>query len=817
MKWKKEGQMTMEKTNLWKHLVLRFGKALTQQPKRLDEVKDSYDPGPLHISLGYFDSLQVYPLHIEADSAWLSNLYAHDVELSASLNSDFFFHPVHCIAGDSEPEVFTQFMELPSPYLFVTLFQGRAREGHPPVEDWEQMVGDYLTNSLGPPLAQERNQVSWVLYHSITLSDLIILWKSDSILAIMNAIQQVYYAPMAGDLHSIPTIRCDSILGDERAPRIVSEELPQVTIRYLVRNAQAAYNFFAVAGSPDDLPKLTIGIEDLTYATNGWTTNRLQEVLARRLTDQDYMDRFRDAFAECETHLGDKLMGGGEKSVRSVLLNSQCVALMQRFQNLRIRLKADRLVDDIDGPWLKAASELYNALSTLSQNTMADGFCFLILDAAAMFLEKMSQIDRCLDDPQILQIQRFLRGWGNLMEQVLRTDGKFSQQPGFSPPSLCDIPSNLLEFYAAFTTQAGKVMQLSAGDRERFSLLLVPKLCRRIKVESVFSQRPPCDRLLFVDIPISVLYDPFTALCHLTHEIGHFAGDGWRLRPLRAKQYFSICAQELAGEFLFRNSETVDAIRQALPQPSSIPSLYLEALPVEMRKQLISLLEDQETLASWFSKEYYMNTLNERVNQLQSNLQIEAMKSALRLRPNEPLGPFFLIMKDFEFLFRECYADITVIFTLDLTPHEYLELSVQEWKLYHRTYKEKGETYFLNVERWATVLFALFPTNMIPFVPVMADFLEDIYQCVNFLYIHSPFSDEEVDMLQARYHKPESMQFLCHYLRMCFVDMEGTQGRQREQLDKLQTAFRTLVQGNDISVPSCRDIVSQYRQALLDT
>lgn len=70
---------------------------------------------------------------------------------------------------------------------------------------------------------------------------------------------------------------------------------------------------------------------------------------------------------------------------------------------------------------------------------------------------------------------RFLRGWESLMDKVLRTDGRFSQQPGFCP-ALCDIPSSLLEFYLAFTTQAGQIMQMGSEPSRRFSLILAPKL-----------------------------------------------------------------------------------------------------------------------------------------------------------------------------------------------------------------------------------------------------------------------------------------------------------------------------------------------------
>lgn len=809
----------MPELNPWKHLVLCFGKALTQQPMLLTRPNDK---GSLYISLGYFDSLQIYPLHIERDSDWLSSLYTHNVNLSSSLDHNSYFHPVHCIAGGDNPDDLSQFMNRSAPYLFVTLFQGKIREGQPLVEDWEQLVRDYLVHNVGESINPAEDQVSWLLYRSITLSNLVILWKSNSVLAIMKAIEQIYYAPMVGDMHSIPAIRADSIMESRDAPPIREENLPQVTIRYLIRSAKAAYDFFTtVCPEEDMLPHFTIGVEDLTFVANTWTTRRLQKMLLSRLTDQNYLRQFQQAFAECETHLGRNLASGGESIPGSCVLGDRCIQLLEDFQNLRSKLEDDEMINYLDGPWLKAASELFNALSDLGRNMMADGFCFLVLDAAALFYEKMSkaEIYQPLSDSQLQRVQRFLRGWGNLMEQVLRTDGKFSQQSGFNPPSLCDVPSNLLEFYLAFTTLAGRTMQFSGGGKETFSLLLVPKLCRRIKVESVFIQRPPCSRLLYVDIPISMLYDPIAVLCHLTHEISHFTGAEWRMRRFRTEKYFDICATELAARLMFRQDKTREIIRKNLPQLSDNFPIYLEDLPVKMRRCLKTLLDDQNVLDRWLEQEYGDDNPYELANMLSSNMQIQGIKSALTLWPDQPLDPFFRTMAEFEFLFRECYADVAMIFALNLTPEEYLELSAKEWDLYQRSNAEYGPGYYSTVERWAAVLHSLFPGQPLSILEgdsPLAKFKEDIISCTRFLSHNSEIDPQERQTFQERYHRPASMELLTEYLKNCYATMEGTCGRQKEELEKLRTAFRDLAQENDVATSSCRDIVSMYRKTVLN-
>lgn len=98
------------------------------------------------------------------------------------------------------------------------------------------------------------------------------------------------------------------------------------------------------------------------------------------------------------------------------------------------------------------------------------------------------------------------------------------------------------------------------------------------KVEKVFEEDPPCDRLLYVDIPISMLYRPFEVLCHLTHEISHFSGDEWRLRELRTKKYLEIYGQELGPELFLRKKSTVDQIVRDLSDSLGGKLYYLDGL-----------------------------------------------------------------------------------------------------------------------------------------------------------------------------------------------------------------------------------------------
>ena len=273
---------------------------------------------------------------------------------------------------------------------------------------------------------------------------------------------------------------------------------------------------------------------------------------------------------------------------------------------------------------------------------------------------------------------------------------------------------------------------MDSESSRKFSLMLAPKLCRRIKVEKVFDEEPPCERLLYVDIPIAMLYQPFPVLCHLTHEISHFSGDGWRLRGLRSQKYWAICAQELGAELMMVQQETLEQIQRDLSVPELQRLEYLDILEREVIRHTGRLLSEVTVVQKWIDLEFHSHAPNQWGGPLQCQLKLQELKNAMRRCPEKPQVLFYQIMEDFKYLFKECYADETAIFTLELSPEEYLRLNVRENQLFERSY-EKGPSYYRNVERWTIVLNICFPGQLhrlLAHPPAEQEsFVEDIYQC----------------------------------------------------------------------------------------
>lgn len=802
-----------------KHLVLRFGKALTQDPARLAAERH-----PLWITLGYFDTLQIYPLPMTgSDDSWIRATCLEDRKISSLLDGNFYFHPVHIVTceDDKRQQSHERFCSLAAPYLAVTFVQELSVEG-PPDIPLDQVIQEALEGPIGA------KDVTLACYHTLNLSDIVILWKADTLGAIFRAIQLLYRLPRVGDLHTIPAILFSSLLEESSAPKTRAEQIPLVLTRYLVRNTHSADKYFkAISPHLAEAPFLTTGMEDLSTVAQNVDVNCLLGSLRARLTDQAVQTAFQDAFLESEIHLGTPESGQTKEFRENLRLKEFCQTLQTRFNKVRCKLEKEAGTDTIDGDWLKVAGELYNALLDMSRSTVSDGFCYLILESAELFCRELESLPPP-DSDQTMRIHRFLRGWGTLMEQSMRQDGKFSQQPGFSP-ALCQIPSSLLELYLAFNAQCCRVICYLASDDSKFCFLLVPKLCRRIKVDTVILKSPPCNRLLYVDIPSDLLYEPSLVLPHLCHELSHFCGENWRLRKIRKEKYLHICAGELAYSLNLYQQTVEEFLYDKLIQKEYSNPAYLELLESEAFHRVEEMLQNDSLI------EELLKCANKGEDKLSSYEQyIKTIANICDLRnsfqkfESKPKGAFFYGMEEFRVLFQECYADVSMIFTLKLSCRQYLCLNRKEEGLARRAQGKKSDSslldeetdYSLTVERWAVVLQAMFPDEALKTLESETDqrvkpFADAIRLCIVYLSNYQELPPKSLELAMYSFHRQESLKYLGQYLSSCKLEMEKSDTPENDDLRDLRTIFASIAQDNDLFSDSCRQLVQKYRGALL--
>lgn len=816
-------------------LVVQFCKALNMDLR--EELLPPMPPGAAPfggpwMTLGYFDAMQIYPLSDTQGSGesgnWLGALWNHNIKLSEKLNGLYYVHPFHIMADLSKApkrDEYRKFWEKPSKCLFITLTQGVPQRGE------NGVCPDRLERQIREQLQKRKSTVSQIFYRTLELSDLVIIWKSDSVAAILERMQELYQQPFIGDLNTFCGIGYSALTeAYEKDGAAKSPEIPRISMRFNTKSAQKSQLVF------DELrkfftpePYFVTGTEDLHIIWNGASENTFYRVLHHCFLDepddQKFRKTFQDAFREVDTHIGIPVSAAlPDSPMEPSLLTKRCQKLLRTFSAIDPTAKNPE--NECDYSWMKAIRNQLNEMVDMSQSYVVDGLCYLALDSVSLFCDEMEarlSQDKPLTSKEVEGIQRFVRGWGILTEQAGRADGRFTHLPGFSPP-LYDIPSSLLEFYLAFTKQCSRILQSGGRDASKFAMLIVPKLCRRIKVQSVLNFRdPPCPRLLYVDIPLDTLYDPFTVLCQLVHEMSHFCGERWRNRKSRTDYYLVICAYELAMALGLDTKANVASIKNDLSLECRKAEYYLSDLESEACGAMINLVRDSKKFSSWMELCSKKLTFEEPWQEYGWKDWCVSHRAMLLSGYSD--GPLIKAIRNITDLFKECYADVSMIRTLSLDFEDYMRLSLKETRLYGRWLRAEGpsedidpKNYYNIVLRWTAVCKAVFgdvSTHGLPNEQPLQRFFQDICHCLR--YIDGQLDSQST--AEAEYiNSPDSLSLLIDYLKECNGRMKNEfplDTAVRQDLELLRNAFGNIARKHIVECDSCNSLVSNYERIIL--
>lgn len=815
--------------------VILLGKALILNDHHYKTARINGVNSPL-VSLGYFDTLQIYPLPQDSTSKnWLQDLWEHSIKLSGEQMSDVYYHPLY-ITLSPDRSIPNGFWDYNAQFMFVTLLHFSLAQ-EPPNENTDRFA--IISDKIASFVEGSTPEVLAACYESINLSDMVVIWKSDSLLAIMEKLNLLYQCDEIGDLRTT----CSFPLSENHLPQMEEECIPYVSFRFGVSSAKEAFRFDSLMHDRCDWwptksgGYFTTGAEDLNYIFLNLPTSKFLDTMSLWFGDQDINACFQRAFYESYTHLGiynqqlpsaneelvletgtatSKLGSKGELEFDSgyinTLLAEKCVQLFEEFQALRT-LKIGELHS-----WYKPVSSQLSALVNMSRICVLDGFCYLILDGVSVFCKKISPYftgKRQVSLEMLGRIQRFIRGWGTLVDQALRVDGQFMQSPGFSP-LLYDIPVNLLEFYLAFTKRCMNLMQSPEAEANRhyYALFLLPKLCRRTKVQDAFQDPPPEDRLLYVDVPLDYVYNPQQLLLQLCHEVAHYCGEEFRCRERRAEYFALACAHLITWYFELENKSALQQVYNDIL--AGIPKdcqLYMEYYIPAIRKQILTLLNRYDTFQKWqeafLSEEEYSDS--EQRTWVRNNTENYHITLLNRVHDLDDFGEDIERIRQF---FEECYADVSMFFLLSPTWEEYLSVYRQEllW-MQEGDYRSQ---YAELVQRAAIVLLAV---NCVPDMqqykddPVMKQFTEDI--CALYTSSRDDLVTKFREPVQDGYMPLDLLYDLLSYLRECWGKMTQF-GNANEELGNLRKIYNKVVREHCIGCEGYRQTLTWYEKRLLE-
>lgn len=817
----------------YRNMVALFSKTLTMDMARPPACSTA-DAGRMNTCwavLGYFDFLQIYPLAPKTDS-WLGDVLRHNQQLSSELDGDYYFHPLHLTTGvsrEADPEEYQRFWtgHDDKPFLFLSLVHEAAPGSVPLIQE------SIMSSS-------RRNNVPRLCYHTMELSDLAVVWRSGSLWELFQEIQDLYRLEAVGDMSTFSAIDQEfiNLFAHDPKPEIDPGRALFASSRYIVRSVEQSHNYLR------QLEKMKINVDRTYFSTGMEDLHLLQE----NISAADFLyflyvhlnNPYQQAFFECSTRLGipenfkeDKdafSAGSRSASKEEPAFSQKCKLLLTNFQATR---KSAHGLTNMDQSWVKPTSSLLNALADMSKNWVMDGFCYLIYDAARLFCEKIrawNVTGRSLDiKKETNLVQRFVRGWGGLMEQATRTDGRFIQMPGFSP-AVCEIPAHLLECYLSVMMCCASLMVVKP-EKNDVALLLVPKICRRVKVHSVLDEIRSCKHLLYVDIPMEMLYDPIAVLCGLCHELAHNVGDTWRNRKERGTRIIYAAAYELANRLGLDSPPVIQEIYATLKNicqcKGSASIDYMAKLPPLLYGGMIAALKDDAEFSRWT----YLYQTSENL----SSQQIRAMQKKSTLNRNSLLYEgfnFFQEMENLIYLFRECYADMVMLYLLKPDQTTYEAFAIQELRTQTQDSSLwTSEPYSTLVERWGLVISVMQPNGLW----AATDFVKRGAEQQNdptAKRLHADICDFIAWFHEAGGEKPnhrskETLQQVYDYLSICYrsIDMsfhcDGPHFRTAEgryqNLTSLRMLFSSLSNEYNVDYEAFEGFIALYRKSMIQS
>lgn len=718
------------------NLVARFGKALQMN---LTDLDDKQEGASRWIVLGYFDTLQLYPLpsSIEVEETQSRNqlnaMWEHSIEISEKLNGEFYYHPIHMIPalskhGDKAGSRLDKECHTDFPFMFFTLVQGATRDS----SEIQRRVRLIATSS------GVDNHVGIHFYHTLELSDLIVICMSDSLLDLLKILNKMHNDSSISDSDTFVAINYEFLKERRWESRRITRDLEAeiyVSTRYVIKDVKSKEAFLKTLFNPNQINQcayFTTGIEDLHVVQNKIAISYFLTYLYNILFNINIAPLCRDACSSCMTQIGlpdpdgdDQVPkentgsqgdqgpgaqedGDDQLQSKNQILIDQCSRLLTRFQNECTNAIKSCQIERRDISWIKPARNLYNALLDMSRNCILDGFCYLILDAAAVFQREIRirgflTGENTMSSQQLELVQRFVRGWGTLIEHSTRVDGRFIQMPGFTP-LLCEIPAHLLEYYLAFANQCVQAMRTCTSRGENVAFLFVPKICRRMKVEPIFLNDTDSGKhLLYMDIPLDMLYNPLSVMCCICHEVAHFVGGDLRRRSLRTKHLTLAIANELSNQLRVKDPAAVFFLyRSLLLQHDDGNNLLINLKAILLGK--VKLFLESSELFDAFTKKY-LDTLKDSHTEeslVRARINLYARRNALAFNSE----CFYELMENIAYLFQECYADVAMISFLRLSKKTYLLMAqseLEEMKANSPDLRNNSK-YYIIVQRWSALL-----------------------------------------------------------------------------------------------------------------
>lgn len=698
-----------------------------------------------YVCLGHFDMLEVVPLPqnefpLKAIQDDIQNtFYRQDHEVTEN-----YKYPLYILkqlgsilpSGElaetdeiqKEIDDLDQFWAVEKNFLFITRFHCDRVDDRQVSFSQELMnrcrdfqdAGDFYKGSLCMDeevrgyvrfLTEKGNEaVSVVFYDSLELGDIVGAVKSNALSAAMKLLQHLYECPAVSDAYTYCGVDC-TLLRDSKYSQIPVERreplelshIQHASTRFSVKFAKAADTFLNPlkaqmerVGLPARRIDFVTGTADVivewTPCSEVFFLYQIQSIVT--------FPKLYHAFLDIITRIGTEYrtpQNSREKPLEK-----------EPFSNL-----VSYEPKEFSGPlerWRYPLVRLLGTLRTMYESSVMDELSQLLIPGVNAFLERICYLRdqvpwKNQDDNEI---SNFMDWWSALASDIYHLESQMVQRPGLTPARHY-IPVMVLQFELRFVYDYTNLIRLldetlakekdvSARSRA-FVPILFPTLERNTHTlcpmdpghDVHYTKKSP----LCIFLPIHRLYQPWEIACMLGHEIQHYVGDVLRYRKERlhclvksvAAYVTVVLGMYVSDSYTFQSSTILEErqfqekLAESIAQQLSIETsknAYLRFIAGDLPAAMFyvaSRTENQETLQNILLKHM---ALEKQIPCIRQLCILNTMDVGAQMA-----SAFHNHVEYLTSLYKECFADISMILILNCNFEEY----------YHCIYKEEASRF----------------------------------------------------------------------------------------------------------------------------
>ncbi len=768
---------------------------LRKSLKSADE-KQWEPPKSTHwITLGHFDDMYIYDIDESCDG-FFSKIKKDKDKIFKNNDESVYYHPLYLIPDDSNSYVndysnnFVAIVRIhfPASIKLTTQFND---------------IKKAISNEL------KQSNLSYRLYYATEFSDMVLDVRSKTMNTLIEKILRLREISgiNIGKTYTYFGISSKLIYSDAMWSD-PDDIIPFFLMRFSGYNTETTKQQIELIkecmksdGLTPGEEYCTNGIDDVMIIYKDRASASLVNLYKKLLCSDEYKNyRKPESATKVGVYIDIESTNYQDFSPDNELINSKiCSELSGLCKHILNSIESEHL----DLGWFHAISEVAHSLVRMSKTPIMDEVVYLIAPGVRAFLLNIKDIIEKHEKEELLHsehLYEFVEKCSYFSEQLMRIEGQLSHNPEIRPV-IYDIPVFMLEYIVAFLNKCSKILKYCDSDKKYLhtEVMLVPHPCELASAQEIFPATDKIPGIVCIQIPESDLYNPKKILRYLCHEISHYVGESLRNRKKRKKYYAEAMAALLIERVYGTNNKN---LKNYFEQQFRAFLGHEKNLTIrEMREIIVYNTTDKICVAN--SMENLLRDLF-----LQDDFNPEAIAN-LDFIDDENIKLSFNYSfvdesYDVDTLFREVFADICMLFILNIEPSKYIESLLQE--ISEHPDKENNSEICFAIRMYATL------TAMNQEIEYTGNVYTSEWQSIN---SHIQHMKEEIDNKEVGRYPLDiptgTIWALSKYAKGCYCRIKKVDC---SELDDIREMYNTL----DIETFKYQNVlmeIEKYREEIL--